>query len=66
MSAGGRRPPLSRGFQGAMPRRPGAAESPLGCGHHTDAERIAKARETGAKDVVANSALESRLLELMS
>jgi DNA-binding response OmpR family regulator len=35
-------------------------------GHHTDAERIAKARETGAKDVVANSALEARLVELMS
>jgi DNA-binding NarL/FixJ family response regulator len=34
-------------------------------GHHTDAERMAKARETGAKDVVANSALESRLVELM-
>jgi hypothetical protein len=35
-------------------------------GHHTDTERLAKAREAGAKDVVANSALEGRLLELMA
>jgi DNA-binding response OmpR family regulator len=34
-------------------------------GHHTDAARIARAREIGAQDVVANSQVESRLLELM-
>jgi DNA-binding response OmpR family regulator len=35
-------------------------------GHHTDAERIQKAREAGAKEVWANSELDRRLAELMA
>jgi len=34
-------------------------------GHHTDAARIARAKEIGAKDVVPNGQLEHRLVELM-
>jgi DNA-binding response OmpR family regulator len=34
-------------------------------GSHMDTERLAKAREAGAKDVVANSAVEERLIALM-
>ncbi|MCA1811358.1 MAG: hypothetical protein LC623_05030 [Halobacteriales archaeon] len=35
-------------------------------GHHTDTERIQKAREAGAQEVWPNSELERRLPELMS
>lgn len=35
-------------------------------GHHTDAERLRKAREAGAKDVVPNSEMESRLAEMLA
>lgn len=35
-------------------------------GHHTDAARLQKARDAGAKDVWANSELDSRLPELLS
>jgi DNA-binding response OmpR family regulator len=34
-------------------------------GHHTDAERLQRARETGAKDVWPNSELDRRLPELL-
>lgn len=34
-------------------------------GHHVDGDRLRQARELGAQDVVANSALESRLAELL-
>lgn len=35
-------------------------------GHHTDTERLAKARAAGAKDVWANSELDRRLPELLA
>ena len=35
-------------------------------GHHTDAVRLAKARETGAKEVWPNSELDRRLPELLA
>lgn len=35
-------------------------------GHHTDAERLQKARDTGAKEVWANSELDRRLPELLA
>jgi DNA-binding response OmpR family regulator len=35
-------------------------------GHHTDTERLAKARELGAKDVWPNSELDRRLPELLT
>lgn len=35
-------------------------------GHHVDAERLRKARETGAPDVWPNSELERRLPELLA
>lgn len=35
-------------------------------GHHTDAQRLAKARELGAKDVWPNSELDRRLPELLA
>jgi hypothetical protein len=35
-------------------------------GHHTDADRMAKARDTGAKEVWANSELDARLAEVMA
>jgi DNA-binding response OmpR family regulator len=35
-------------------------------GHHTDAARMAKARETGAKEVWPNSELDKRLPELLA
>lgn len=34
-------------------------------GHHTDAARLQKARDTGAKEVWANSELDRRLPELL-
>jgi hypothetical protein len=34
-------------------------------GHHTDAERLAKARATGAKEVWPNSEFDRRLPELL-
>ncbi len=34
-------------------------------GHHTDAARIQRAREAGAKHVVPNSELDTRLVELL-
>jgi len=34
-------------------------------GHHTDAARLAAARELGAQEVVPNSAVEARLVELL-
>lgn len=35
-------------------------------GHHTDAARLQRARDAGAKDVWANSELDSRLPELLA
>ena len=35
-------------------------------GHHTDAAKLAKARETGAKEVLPNSEFDRRLPELLA
>jgi len=35
-------------------------------GHHTDAERLRRARDAGAKDVVPNSELDARLAHLLA